>query len=116
MSASKAGPAMFGVSSTVALASPAAIALKMSGTRIDRDDQDVLARLEAGFLDRLDRADRHVVIMGVDRADVLAAVFGLDEAFHHFLALGAGEVAGLAADDLEVGVLGDGVCRSPSCG
>jgi len=32
ISASSAGPAMFGVSSTVALASPAVMALKMSGT------------------------------------------------------------------------------------
>ena len=38
----------------------------------------------------------HVVVVGVDGADVLAAAFGLEEAFHDFLALGAGEVAGLA--------------------
>src|SRR5205823_6557747 len=63
------------------------------GHRIDRYRQDVLARLEAGLLHRLDRADHHVVVVGVDRANRLAAAFGLDEAFHHLLALGAGEVA-----------------------
>ena len=33
---------------------------------------------------------------------LIAAAFGLDEAFHHFLALGAGKVAGLAARDGDV--------------
>ncbi|MNX81083.1 hypothetical protein D3C86_1127590 [compost metagenome] len=46
--------------------------------------------------------------MGVDRTDVLAAAFGLDEAFHHFLALGAGEVTRLRACDLDVLVRGNG--------
>src|SRR3546814_1697777 len=34
-------------------------------------------------------------------------ILGLDEAFHDFLALGTGEVAGLAADDLDVLRRGD---------
>src|SRR3954467_830369 len=78
------------------------------GDRIDRDGEYLLARLEAGFLHRLDRADHHVVVVRINCADRLAAAFGLDEAFHHFLALGAGEVAGLAAYHLQVRMLGDG--------
>ena len=50
--------------------------------------------------------------MGIDRADRLAAAFGLDEAFHHFLAFGAGEIAGLAAHHLEIGVLGDDAVKT----
>src|SRR6266702_4356783 len=76
--------------------------------RVDRDGEDLLARLEAGFLHRLDRADHHVVIVRIDRADRLAAAFGLDEALHHLFALGPGEVAGLAAHHLQVRMLGDG--------
>src|SRR5262252_1294911 len=65
---------------------------------VDRDDDDVLPRLQARFLDRLDRADRHVVVVRVEDVDLLA--LGLQERLHHLLALGAGEVAGLRADDL----------------
>src|SRR6185312_4321095 len=36
---------------------------------VDRDDDDVLARLEAGLLDRLDRAQGHVVVVGEERGD-----------------------------------------------
>ena len=34
--------------------------------RVDRDDLDVLAGNDAGGLDRLDRAERHVVVVRVD--------------------------------------------------
>ncbi len=47
--------------------------------------------------------------MGVDGANILAAVFRLDEALHHLLALAAGEVAGLGADDLDGGHGRDGI-------
>ncbi len=50
--------------------------------------------------------------MGVESTDVLAPVLGLQEAFHHFLAFGPGEVAGLAADDLQIVVAG-GACSNP---
>lgn len=86
---------MSGVSSTVALASPAAMALKMSGTA----SMDTTLMSDPGFrpasLITLDRADGHVVIVSVHGTDILAAAFGLDEAFHHFLALGTGEVTRL---------------------
>ncbi len=32
---------------------------------VDGNDQDVLPRLEPGLFDRLDRPDRHVVVVGV---------------------------------------------------
>src|SRR5690554_1141649 len=59
---------------------------------VDGHHLDVGAGLETCILDGLDGANGHIVIMGIDRADVGAAILGLDEAFHHFLALGAGEV------------------------
>src|SRR3546814_18050540 len=46
--------------------------------------------------------------MGIDCTDVLAAALGLDEAFHDFLALGAGEVAGRRAGDGDIGMRCDG--------
>src|ERR1700681_1694114 len=81
--------------------------LENVGHRVDRNNEDVLAGLEACFFDRLNRADGHVVVMGIERADILAAIFGLQEAFGDFFALGAGEIAGLAPDHLDVGMLCD---------
>src|SRR5690606_7511341 len=60
----------------------------------------------------LNGADSHVVIMGIDGADILAAAFGLDEALHDFLALGAGEVTGLRTGDLDVVVTLDRVLEA----
>src|SRR5882672_5546474 len=74
--------------------------LERTFDRVDRDDDDVLGGFHAGFFDGLDRPDRHVVVVCVEHIDLLA--LGLEEGFHHFLALGAGEVAGLRADDLEL--------------
>src|SRR5437868_3718326 len=68
---------------------------------IDRDDRDILARLFAGFLDRLDGSQGHVVIVdehGVDFGAVGAFEYGLG----HFLAFVALEVARLADDDLHI--------------
>ena len=72
---------------------------------VDGDDDDVGAGLEAGFLDGLDGADRHVVVVREQHVDLLA--FGLEERLHDFLALGAREVAGLRADDLVARIGGD---------
>ena len=74
--------------------------------RVDRDDLDVLARHEAGRLDRLDRAEAHVVVVRVDEVDVGVR---LQHRLHDLLAARTGEVAGLARDDLEVRVLADHV-------
>ncbi len=40
--------------------------------------------------------------MRVNHADVFAVVLGLDKALHHFLALRAGKVAGLRANNLDI--------------
>src|SRR6266850_4264959 len=71
--------------------------------RVDRHDHDVLAGLEAGFLDRLDGADGHVIVVRVEDVDLVA--FRLEERLHDLLALGAREVAGLGAGDLVVRVV-----------
>src|SRR5690606_986820 len=73
--------------------------LERAAHAVDRHDADVGARPEAGFFDRLDRADGHVVVVREEHVDV--AAFGLEEGLHHFLALGPGEVAALRADDHE---------------
>ena len=65
---------------------------------VDRNDDDVAARLHAGGFDRLNGTNRHVVVVCVKNLDILV---GLEEGFHDFLALGAGEVTGLRAGDLE---------------
>ena len=41
--------------------------------------------------------------MGVNHADVLAVVLRFDKALHHFFTLTAGKVAGLGADNLDIG-------------
>jgi hypothetical protein len=64
------GP-MSGLHSTVQLSLPAAMASKAPLHAVDRHDQDVLAGLEPGLLDGLDGAERHVVVVGVQRRDLL---------------------------------------------
>ncbi|MNZ93457.1 hypothetical protein D3C78_1125230 [compost metagenome] len=41
--------------------------------------------------------------MRIHRTNIFAVLLGLDKAFHHFFALAAGKVAGLRADDFNVG-------------
>src|SRR6476660_9583505 len=73
--------------------------------RVDGDDLDVLAGHLARRLDGLDGAEAHVVVLRVDHVDLRLR---LQEGLHHLLAARAGEVTGLARDDLQVGVGGDG--------
>src|SRR5687767_3865035 len=70
---------------------------------VDRDDLDVLAGVLVGRLERGDRAERHLVVLRVDRGDVRVAG---DELLHDRLALVAGELAGLLGDDLQARCLG----------
>ena len=60
--------------------------LKCPACSVDRYDLDIHARPETVRFDRLDGAERHVVVVRVDRGDVLAVSF--QKGFHHFLALG----------------------------
>ena len=69
------------------------------------------AGLEPRLLDGLDRADGHVVIVREQHVDLLLA-FGLDEGLHHFLALGAREIAALRAHDLEARILPDDLAET----
>ena len=71
--------------------------------RVDGDDPDVPARLQAGGLDRLDRPESHVVVVRVDDVDVGQR---LEERGHDLPAAGTGEVARLRADQRELGVRG----------
>ena len=50
--------------------------------------------------------------MGVNHADVLAVVFGLNEALHHLFTFTAGKVAGLRADNLDVWRFRDGFSKA----
>ena len=59
-----------GLHSTVAKSSPASTAVRASLDAVDRDHHDVLARHLAGGPDRRDRAQRHLVVVGVDRGGV----------------------------------------------
>src|SRR5690606_41483609 len=80
--------------------------LERAAHAVDGHDADVGAGLEAGLLDRLDRADRHVVVVREPHVDV--AALRLEEGFHHFLAPGAGDIAALRTHDLDAVVaLGD---------
>ena len=54
-----------------------------------------------GLLDRLDRAEAHVVVVREEDVDVRVR---LQEGLHDLLALRPGEVTGLRGDDLEVRV------------
>ena len=63
---------------------------------VDRDDQNVLARNLARRFDRRDRAERHLVVVGVDDRRVRMR---LQEGLGDLPSLVAVEVAGLAGDD-----------------
>ena len=56
--------------------------------------------LRPGFLDGLDCAEYHVVVVRINALDVRA--IGLEEGLHDLFALCAGEIAGLGCDDLDV--------------
>ena len=64
---------------------------------VDRDNEDVLAGDLARRLDRGDGAERHLVVVGVDDGRV---GMRLQQRLGHLAALVAGEIAGLAGDDL----------------
>src|SRR5688572_6674091 len=76
---------------------------------VDRDYGDVLARRLAGGLERLDRADRHLVVVRVDGVYIRV---GLDQLLHDLLAAGAREVAALGGDDLHSGLVPYGVAEA----
>ena len=76
------------------------IACSASRVAVDRDDDHVLARHLAGGLDRRDRADRHLVVVRIDRGRVGV---GLQQRLGDLAALVAGEVAGLGGHDLHAG-------------
>ncbi len=71
---------------------------------------DVLAGLHAGGLQGLDGADGALVIVAVHGVDLVAQ--GLDDVLHGLLSDGAGKLAVLGGDDLEVGVLGKFVLKA----
>ena len=52
----------------------------------------LLRRLQARFFNCLNCTNHHVVVMGVNHADVFAVVFRFDKALHDFFAFTAGEV------------------------
>src|SRR3954453_8777314 len=76
---------------------------------VDADELDVLARRPAGRLDRGDRADRHLVVVGVDRRRVRVR---LEQRLRDRAALDAGEVTVLARDDLHAGAGLDGLVEA----
>src|SRR3990172_3333670 len=65
---------------------------------IHRQDLHVLARDQPGFLQGLDRAQAHLVVLGEDPVDVLALA---QPGFGDGLAFGDAPVAGLAVGDLD---------------
>src|SRR4051794_542747 len=73
---------------------------------VDGDDLDVLAGHLADGLDGRDRAERHLVVVCVDRGGVRVR---LQQRLGDRLALGAGEVAVLGHCDLHSGALLDGL-------
>jgi hypothetical protein len=50
-------------------------------------------------------ADHHVIVMGINHADVFAVVLRFDKALHDLFPFTAGEVAGLRTNDFDVGAL-----------
>ena len=60
--------------------------LERAAHAINRNDEDVFARLDARLLHRLDRAERHIVVVREERGDVLA-IGTLEKRLHDFLAL-----------------------------
>src|SRR5688500_13997398 len=77
--------------------------LERAAYAVDGNDPDVLARLQPGLLDGLDRTDRHIVVVREQHVDFRA--LGFEERLHHFLALGPGEIAALRAHHLEARIL-----------
>ena len=91
-----------GLHSMVALSLPAIMASNAPFTPSMDTMGMSRAGLETGFLDGLDGADRHVVVVREQHVDL--ARLGLEEGLHDFLALGAREVTGLRADDFQARV------------
>src|SRR5688572_12096040 len=83
--------------------------LERGALAIDGHDDHVLARLPSHGLERLDGAERHLIVMRVDGGNPGAQ--RLRDVLHHALALGAGEVARLRGEDLHPGMLGDAVAE-----
>ena len=94
-----------GLHSMVTLSLPAIMASNAPFTASIDTMKMSLPGFEAGFLDGLDGADGHVVVVRVQHVDL--ARLGLEEGLHDFLALGAREIAGLRADDLQMRIRGD---------
>ena len=94
----------------VALSLPAIMASKAPFTASMDTMRISLPGLQAGFLDGLDGADGHVVVVRIQHVDL--ARLGLEEGLHDLLALGAREVAGLRTDDLEMRIRGDDLFES----
>src|SRR5215212_9222135 len=69
---------------------------------VDGHYLDVLPGVLAGLLEGLDGAERHLVVLRIDRVYVGV---GLYELFHDRLTLGPEEFPGLGGNDLHVGVL-----------
>ena len=67
-----------------------------------------LPGLKTSFLDGLDRAKCHVIVVCEQGGDALG-VRRAQERFHDFLAFGAGEITALALDDVHARVGADGV-------
>ena len=75
--------------------------LETTAGAVDGNDLEI-AGFHASSLDGFDGADGHVIIVDEHALD-LAGVF-LQEGFHHGLAFGTGEVAGLGVQNLDVGI------------
>src|SRR5688572_13133640 len=73
--------------------------------RVDGHDENFLAGLAARFLDGLDGANGHVVVVRKQHVDL--ARLGLEDGFHGLFALGAREIPGLRTDDPEMRIGGD---------
>src|SRR5688500_16345161 len=77
---------------------------------VDRDHEHVLARRGPGGLDRLDRAERNVVVVGVDRVDPVLP--RLEDRLHDLLALGQLELAVEAHHDPDARLLRDALVEA----
>ncbi|HEX6011217.1 MAG TPA: hypothetical protein VFY87_05290 [Geminicoccaceae bacterium] len=73
------------------------------GGGVDAADADLVGR-HAGLLHGEDGADRHLVVVGGDRVDLLAAD---DPVGHQINRLVALVVGGLLLNDLDIGILGN---------
>ena len=71
---------------------------------VNRNDQNIGPGFQSGLFDGLNRAQGHIIVVRVNRVDLRAAALrGLQERFGDFLPFGAGELARLRLDDLEIG-------------